>query len=201
MVASVSLATSGETSTETYPSPPPVRSQTGRNTSQPAWISAVIRAVTISTVSAPRPANSSKLVVVVVAPGDGAGEDRRVRCDSGHRILIDEASQFAARQHRPRELIAPDRLPQCCDGMERRSHDSKGRRQTTAGKRVDGRHARSPRGTTRFSVTPAGGLATSQQCSTRGFRTFGSEPAPAPHGVSPSPQAITSLNGPCPAGS
>ena len=62
-------------------------------------------------------------------------KDRGIRCHPGDRILIDEAGQFAGGEHRTGQLVAPDRLLECCDGMQRGGHALRvdGRRKTENG--------------------------------------------------------------------
>jgi hypothetical protein len=50
------------------------------------------------------------LAIVGVAAGNGRGEDRGVRRDTGNPVLVDQALQFAAFDQGAREVVEPDRL-------------------------------------------------------------------------------------------
>src|SRR5690606_11315542 len=62
------------------------------------------------------------LVVVVVGPEDGVGEDGRVRGDAADRVLFDAPGQFAGLQHLPRDLIRPDADARFGQAVQVRSH-------------------------------------------------------------------------------
>ena len=112
IVAAVSSAISGETSSEQKPSTPAVRSWTGAKRSVASRRSAIASSKKVSSVGLDRRRDLDDLLVVGVAAGDRLVEDRRVRGQPGDRELVDVAGEGAVAEHRAGDVVEPEALAQ-----------------------------------------------------------------------------------------
>ena len=107
-VASRSYARSGSTSSETNPSTPSVRSQTGRRRSHARLMSSTASAKKTSLVSSER-SSSSRSCSSYQSPVDSAFS-KIVGFDvtTDDRVLVDEPLQLAGLEHLARQRVDPD---------------------------------------------------------------------------------------------
>ena len=108
-VLSVSCARSGSTSSETQPSLPLPSSETERRMSQASRMSSLASCQKISFGSSCSRAQLPDLLVIGVALGDRALEDRRIG-GHAHDALIDQSLQVAILHEAPRQEVDPDAL-------------------------------------------------------------------------------------------
>ena len=111
-VLAVSCASSGDTSSDTQPSTPAVRSWIGANSSAACARSSIASSKNSASPDLPAPTRRRISSSYDVAVRDRMVEDRRVRGQPGDRQLVDVALQRAAGQQVAGDVVEPEALAQ-----------------------------------------------------------------------------------------
>ena len=109
-VVLVSCASSGDTSSDTQPSTPRVRSKTGRNRSAARVTSSSASSKNSASPDLPRLEFAANRGVVVAAVLDRVVEDGRIRCQSRDRKVADVMLERAAFEQVARDVVEPEAL-------------------------------------------------------------------------------------------
>ena len=122
MVARVSCASAGETSSDTCPSTPPVTWCSPANSSQAARTSATASASKIS--PALRPCSLSRRMSASYegAPGDGLLEDCRIRGHAPEAVVADQPAQLAGGDQVAGDVVVPGTLPELAQAHQGIGH-------------------------------------------------------------------------------
>ena len=123
IVVLVSFASSGETSMETQPSMPCVRSNSGRNKSAARRRSSSASSMNSSSPDRPAPRLLPNALVVCRSIADGFVENRGIGGEAGDRQFFDVAAQRAVVENFPRDVVEPEALTQIVQGL-RDGHES-----------------------------------------------------------------------------